>query len=81
MKKKVQEKNTFEKKKHRVSSGFVRVDRVLPGSCTDRSFNKFRLVQPPNRTTGPGLISVPNTAPKLLMFMESWKQGTLSSNI
>jgi hypothetical protein len=34
------------------------VDRVLPGCCTGRSFNKSRPIQPSGRPAGPGLITV-----------------------
>jgi len=53
------------KKKQRVSSGFYRVDRVLPGCFTGRSFNKLGPIQPPGLRptyqTGPDLITIGNT--------------------
>jgi hypothetical protein len=48
-----------------------RVDRVLPGRCTGRSFDKPEPVQPPGRPgpgstrrAGPGLITINGTLPR-----------------
>jgi hypothetical protein len=55
-------KTTFGKKKHRVSSGFAPVNRVLLGCCTSQSFILLGSIQPPGpgstRRVSPGLITV-----------------------